>query len=173
MRCKEFLRAYSDYRDGRITDAGAVRRVHEHLAACERCRYYDRTIARGVNALRGAHVDPDPGGAARLQALATPAAHVPPVPAHASLIATVLVVAAFGLMAWDAVRDSPVRPEAQTEARAARSKTLVTPPVVVANPGVPFVRFADFAAPAEPAPGSDELPSVASSLTLYQGSPDR
>lgn len=168
MRCIEFLRAYSDYRDGLITDARTIVSVREHLAACARCRRYDRTIARGVSTLRAGGVDPDPSVAARFHGVAVPAALVPPVPAHASVFAAALVVAAFGLIAWDAVRGT------SAAARAPAPPTATAaPPVVVANPGVPFIRFADFAPRDEPPAQVAELAPVASSLTLYQGTPDR
>ena len=173
MRCNEFLRAYSDYRDGLIADAAAIRRVHEHLAACERCRRYDLSITWGVSTLRASYVDPDPESATRLHALAPPAAHTPPVPTHASVFATMLVVAAFGLIAWDALRDTtPVVEAAEPAAPVASTPELPAPPIVVANPGVPFVRFADYG-PREAPPARSPDPTPLSSLTLYQGTSDR
>ncbi len=174
MHCNEFLRAYSDYRDGLITDARVVWRVREHLAECQRCRRYDRTVARGMSTLRAARVDPDPDAAARLQALATPAGHMPPVPAHAGVFAAVLVVAAFAVIAWDAVRGSAASaPPAAAASDPVPDPAVSAPPVVVANPGVPFIRFADFATPEAAFVQPSALSPVASSLTLYQGTSDR
>lgn len=51
MKCDQFLRGYSDFRDGWL-DAAERRRFEDHLQQCEGCRRYDRVLRRGVRVLR-------------------------------------------------------------------------------------------------------------------------
>ena len=68
MRCSDFLRLYSDYRDGEITDPRLESDIGHHLTECGRCMDYDATIARGVMLLRAtSDVPPSPGFTHRLE----------------------------------------------------------------------------------------------------------
>lgn len=51
MDCDEFLRGYSDFRDGRSAPPER-RRFRGHVESCESCRRYDRVVRRGVHVLR-------------------------------------------------------------------------------------------------------------------------
>jgi hypothetical protein len=52
MRCSDFLRLYSDYRDGLIEDPRREHEISQHLTGCRRCMDYDASISRGVMLLR-------------------------------------------------------------------------------------------------------------------------
>lgn len=51
LNCSDFVREYSDYRDGRVDP---VRRaeMEAHLAGCSSCARYDRVVVAGVDELR-------------------------------------------------------------------------------------------------------------------------
>lgn len=52
MLCSDFLRFYSEYRDGLIWDPALQREIRDHLASCRRCMNYDAYVSRGVMLLR-------------------------------------------------------------------------------------------------------------------------
>jgi len=52
MDCREFRETYTDLLDGLLGEADEIR-VHEHVAACPRCRRFDQAYRLGVSALRG------------------------------------------------------------------------------------------------------------------------
>ncbi len=54
MRCSEFLRRYSDFRDETIDDPLVRRRFIAHVSLCGRCARYQEVIDRGVSLLRSA-----------------------------------------------------------------------------------------------------------------------
>lgn len=61
MECEEFLRSYSDYRDGLLPPSRFVA-FEAHLEACESCSRYDRILSRGIeilNSLPPASSSPD------------------------------------------------------------------------------------------------------------------
>lgn len=51
VSCIDFLRDYTDYRDGMLSAAGSAA-MDAHLAACASCERYDEVVARGVRELR-------------------------------------------------------------------------------------------------------------------------
>ncbi|MEX2571629.1 MAG: zf-HC2 domain-containing protein [Gemmatimonadota bacterium] len=51
VNCSDFLRDYSDFRDGLIDTAGHAA-MEAHIAACSRCQRYDRVLAAGIGELR-------------------------------------------------------------------------------------------------------------------------
>jgi predicted anti-sigma-YlaC factor YlaD len=52
MDCREFRETYTDLVDGLLGEADESR-FHEHVAACPRCRQFDRAYRIGVSTLRG------------------------------------------------------------------------------------------------------------------------
>ena len=54
MRCSEFLRRYSDFRDETIDDPMVRRRFIAHVSLCGRCARYQEVIDLGVSLLRAA-----------------------------------------------------------------------------------------------------------------------
>jgi hypothetical protein len=52
MLCGDFLRFYSEYRDGLIWDPALQREIRDHLTSCRRCMNYDAYVSRGVMLLR-------------------------------------------------------------------------------------------------------------------------
>ena len=54
MRCSEFLRRYSDFRDETIDDPLVRRRFIAHVSLCGRCARYQEVIDLGVSLLRSA-----------------------------------------------------------------------------------------------------------------------
>jgi len=145
MQCSEFLRLYSDYRDGLIRDARSILRLNRHLATCQACSRYDASVREGVQVLRQAAIDlePAPDFRERLrQRIAAGAEPVPVAPGAASFAALLMVAAVVALVVH------------QRSSRTSESLTLVQAapvavpeprprPMVVVNPGVPFVMFTD------------------------------
>lgn len=61
MSCDEFIKHYSDYRDGLLSE-GARARFDRHIERCDRCARYDSVVDRGVGlwcGLPGAEASPD------------------------------------------------------------------------------------------------------------------
>ena len=54
MRCSEFLRRYSDFRDETTDDPLVRRRFIAHISLCGRCARYQEVIDLGVSLLRSA-----------------------------------------------------------------------------------------------------------------------
>lgn len=135
MDCGRFLRTYSEYRDG-LADPTTRREVEDHLRHCPRCAQYHTAVSQGVLLLRDVpSIEPsdrfrrglrrrlvDHGGGG-------PAA----VTATARVAAALLVAIATTLLILEGIARS------SADHFAARKQPA---PVVVANPGVPFVGFA-------------------------------
>ncbi len=69
MRCSEFLRRYSDFRDETIDDPLVRRRFIAHMSLCGRCARYQEVIDLGVSLLRSAdQIEASPRFYARLAA---------------------------------------------------------------------------------------------------------
>jgi anti-sigma factor RsiW len=67
VSCSQFLRDFSDYRDG-VMDPSASSLVEEHLAACSGCASYARVVERGVAELQASPVvEPSEDFLSRLQ----------------------------------------------------------------------------------------------------------
>ncbi|GBD31964.1 MAG: hypothetical protein KatS3mg081_2320 [Gemmatimonadales bacterium] len=139
MDCKEFLERYSEYRDGRICDAEIRRRMFWHLRSCPRCARYDEVLAAGVRVLRSlAQLEPSSDFQKTLKTRLSEAALAPVgLPQAGPVAAALLLAAAATLFFLEGVAASFSEQE---------RKAL---PVVVVNPGVPFVSFAS---------GEDPLP---------------
>jgi hypothetical protein len=141
MNCPEFLRRYSDFRDGTSADPRLESRMLEHVRTCPKCMQYDARVSRGVTLLRSlSDLDPSPGFRRALRRrLAQPDLTVqePVTPAPAGIMVALMVITAAALAWWE-VSDRT------TEAATAPGGESPHPTVVV-NPGPPFVSF--------PAPG--------------------
>jgi hypothetical protein len=131
MDCKEFLERYSDYRDGRILDAELYRWMSWHRRSCTRCARYDQVLSAGVRALRSlAQLEPSGTFQEALKARLSVGALAPAALPQAGPVAAALLLVAAILFFLEGVAASFSEPE---------QKAL---PVVVVNPGVPFVSFA-------------------------------
>jgi anti-sigma factor RsiW len=144
MHCSNFLNRYSDLRDGQITDLVTLREMQEHLRTCPRCRRYEQAIQHGIGALRTlGQIEPSPKFQRELRvrlAKAALGARGQPRLTPAALTAAVLVAVAGALLLYEGFMGR--RP-------AEVAGTARPIPVVVVNPGVPFVSFtsSDLAAP--------------------------
>lgn len=136
MHCSDFLNRYSDFRDGLITDLGFLRGMQEHLRTCRRCRRYEHAISRGVGALRTlGEIEPSAAFRRELRARLARAAlrpHRESALTPAGLGAAILLGVAGALLVYEGL--------------AARHKTELADtspslPIVIVNPGVPFVSF--------------------------------
>ncbi len=133
MDCKEFLERYSEYRDGRIFDPEVHRRMSRHRRSCPRCARYDEVLSAGVRALRSlAQLEPSPRFQRVLEARLSAATLAPTrLPQPGPVAAALLLAAAATLFFLEGVAVL----FSESERRAL--------PVVVVNPGVPFVSFAN------------------------------
>jgi anti-sigma factor RsiW len=138
MRCADFLELYSDYRDGRLQDLATVLDIERHLRDCPRCARQDVAVRRGVDVLRAAPgLQPSAAFRAQLkERLTARGRHSDPTAARGRFIASLLVAAGVALLVIEGVTWVP----------ETGGETLS--PQVVANPGPPFVGFA------EPDPGT-------------------
>ncbi len=142
MRCSEFLRRYSDFRDEAINDPHGRRRFILHMSGCPRCARYHEVISRGVALLRSsAEIEPSasfrPSLARRLAAaiLHPDPLFAVPVRLVGSLVlaASVAIIVVEGVMR-DTREVEPLQPERPV-------------PMVQAHPRPPFVTFGDLEAP--------------------------
>jgi hypothetical protein len=127
MTCAEFLRHYSDYRDGLVSDGLLRRDLEAHLLACRRCGRLLMVMDRGLAALRGTRdVGPSPGFRAELdrRLRADVAMQDAVMPAHAGLAATFLVAAAVGLLLYEGLS----HPESAEPAPALAASPFRAPP---------------------------------------------
>lgn len=159
MTCTDFLKRYTDVRDGLITAPRELRRFERHLAHCPACRRYDTAVRRGVLALQAAGtIEPSRDFRRRLDArLARERRGLGAVPARAGVAAALFVAGALALVALEGVRRPPV----------AHAPAL--PPVPFPKPvlqaGVPVVSFQDPRAgvfAASPAPDAPTIIEPAS-----------
>ncbi len=142
MRCSEFLRRYSDFRDETIDDPHGRWRFIVHISDCPRCARYHEVINRGVALLRSSdEIEPSasfrPSLARRLAAaiLHPDPLFAVPVRLVGSLVvaASVAVIVVEGVMR-DSREVAPLPPERPI-------------PMVQAHPRPPFVTFGDLEAP--------------------------
>ncbi|HLB38183.1 MAG TPA: hypothetical protein VJL31_16545 [Gemmatimonadales bacterium] len=142
MDCSDFLSKYSEFRDGLITDPGALLALERHRRSCRRCGRYHSAVVRGVDTLRAQdEIEPSPAFRRELRArlaAAVLSAQPQPGPTPAGLAAAVLVALAGALLLYEGLvvrRQGPLA----AERRAG--------PMVIANPSVPFVSFTRSDAP--------------------------
>ena len=137
MTCAEFLKRYTDVRDGLITAPRELRRFERHLTQCPACRRYDTSLRRGVLALQAAGtIEPSRDFRRRLDArLARERRALGAVPARAGVAAALFVAAALALVALEGVRRPPVAHVPPLPA--------VPFPKPVLQAGVPVVSFQD------------------------------
>ena len=150
MRCTEFLRLYSDFRDGLIEDARLKGQLGQHLARCPSCKRYDASVRGGVQALRYSsyEMEPTPGFKERLRARIAAGAEpeVPATPSPAGVAALLMLAAALALV----IHERSSR-QAAGQAPLVANRRATAPhngPMIVVNPGVPFVTFTDLEVPA-------------------------
>jgi hypothetical protein len=103
MRCLEFLRHYSSFRDGLVADRSFIEAMEAHLATCGTCARYHASVTRGVDLLkRSEGIEPSPDFRRRLRGkLATPSAEAPILPAPAGVAAALMFAAALTLGAYE------------------------------------------------------------------------
>jgi hypothetical protein len=155
MRCSDFLDSYSEFRDGLIVDVRLLRGLNHHLANCPGCHRHDVLVRRGVMALRaGADLTPSADFRRRLRARLAggePAELDQPVfPGRPGIAVSLMLAAALGLLIYEGLARRPGQP-ARTAALVATAQASPQP-LVVANPGMPFVTFADLRLPSFPDP---------------------
>ena len=146
MRCSDFLNRYSDLRDGQITDLGVLRDMQDHLRTCPRCRRYEQAIQHGIGVLRTVgQIEPSPRFQRELRVRLAKAAlradrqsRLTP----AGLTAAGLVAVAGALLLYEGF---------MARKRAELAETARPIPMVIVNPGVPFVSFtsSDTGAPSD------------------------
>jgi len=127
MTCAEFLRHYSDYRDGQVSDGLLRGRLKAHLLACHRCGRLLAVMDCGLAALRGGEgVVPSSGFRAELDRRLRADMAMPDavMPAHAGLAATFLVAAAVGLLLYEGLS----HPDSAGSASSLAASPFRTPP---------------------------------------------
>lgn len=134
MRCRDFRRQYSTYRDG--TDPALVAEMEDHLAACPDCTAYDKAVSQGVDVLRDARLDLSPDFRNRLNARIASGEVVPePIPPRVSpWAATAAALVLATLLVFTIRQSTDVPPVAAAEKPA----VLARPQMI---PGIPFVAF--------------------------------
>lgn len=134
MRCPDFRRQYSTYRDSQ--DPKVAAQMEDHLTACRECRAYDRAVRDGVAALRVETVVPSADFLDRLEARIATTDRVPePIPPKVSpWAATATAVMLVALVVFTIRESAVVPPVSATE----RPAVLAEPHMVA---GVPFVTF--------------------------------
>jgi len=140
MHCSDFLEGYSDYRDGLITDAQLLRLMRRHVDACAVCAGYDERVREGVQAL--GEIEPSDGFRDRLRSRLAASEDRPTEPTTlgaAGVAAALMLAAAVALLTYEGSRRQ-VEVKAAAPGVASSEKSL---PLVVVNPGVPFVTFID------------------------------
>lgn len=136
MRCSQFLNRYTDFRDGLIDDPAVVRELENHLRGCGRCARYHYAITHGVVALRAlGEIEPSPAFRRELQARLAGAvlrARSGSALTPAGLAAAILLATAGAMLVYESL----------VAGRRAELAEVAHPvPIVIANPGVPFVSF--------------------------------
>lgn len=160
MQCNDFLRLYSDYRDGLIRDARVVGQFGLHLATCAACGRYDASVRSGVQALRRASVDMEPtpgfGDRLRRRIAAGAEAETPATSAAAGMAALLMLAAALALVIHERSSRTAASPAPRMAAQPPR--TTSPNPMILVNAGVPFVTFTDLQVPAFSGPATGHLP---------------
>jgi hypothetical protein len=110
MNCSEFLELYSDYRDGRLENAGVARAVREHLRECDACMHYDAAVCRGVMALRSlGELEPKrPFAVHDVTILPESSDTTSPIPAR--FAGALMVAAAIALLVWPRAEEPETPP---------------------------------------------------------------
>lgn len=110
VTCKEFLRRYSDYRDG-IIEGRERLHLEGHLAVCRQCQAYDARVARGVIVLQNSgEIEPSPDLRQQLREriAAGRRRDFQFFPAYAGVLAGLLLIASLGVLLWE-TEDAPVQ----------------------------------------------------------------
>ena len=137
MRCTEFLRRYSDLRDGLPLDREAALELERHLRSCPGCARYDYAVTRGVGVLRLlSEIEPSPAFqrqlGVRLALAARGGPRAEPMRTPAAVAAAALLAVAGALLLYEGMSARHER------ALAANGRAV---PLVIVQPRVPFVSF--------------------------------
>ncbi len=157
MRCSDLLELYSDYRDGLITDPRTLRTVQQHLRHCGRCMNYDALVSRGVIALKAtSDIQPSTLFSRRLEqrlAADSPAVHSGEQvrPAHAGIMAGLMVATALAMLLWMGVADEETAPPDRVSASSEPASASLVQPVARQRP----VDLVDWSVPAYSDEGDD------------------
>jgi len=134
MRCRDFRRQYSTYRDG--TDPALVAEMEDHLTSCADCAAYDKAVSDGVDLLRGARLNLSPNFRNRLNARIASGEAVPePIPPRISPWAATAAALVLATLVVFTIRQST---EVTPVAAAEKPAVLARPQMI---PGIPFVAF--------------------------------
>jgi len=131
MRCDDFLKHYSAWRDG--LEPWQAEAMAAHLEGCPACRVHDEALRHGVAALRGHELVPSTGFERRLARRLAWGGADHRNPRVAPLAATAMTILALLVIALASRRPPVSTAQAETE-----------PPVLarpMANAGPPFVAF--------------------------------
>lgn len=146
MRCAEFLKLYSDFRDGLIEDHRTKRRLERHLRRCLRCARHHATLERGLGLLQtsGGDVVPSSHFRERLQRRLQDEIAVgdPLIPTNAGMAAAFVLAAGLGLILYEGVLRPP-------------KEAAVEPP-----PAAEMTRPAALPLPIPPAPAPEQFVDV-------------
>lgn len=157
MRCSDFLKFYSDFRDGAVSDPALGRRLALHVNRCRPCARYHRTLAHGLDLVREtAGVEPSPRFRVELRCRLARDARIRRRRAarRAKMAASVVVTAVVTLLVSEGVTHSAD----QIEAPAPAPEQPM--PMVTAHPGYPFVTFIELS------PASLEMPGPSATQLL-------
>jgi len=144
MRCSDFLKYYSDYRDGSIHDPRIRRRLTLHMSRCESCCRYDRAITSGVGILRReSAVEPSERFRVRLrcQLAIEGGKRRRSIARRARRVTSLALSGAVALLVYEGFAHDP---------EETRTPTVLAPapmPMVTASPGYPFVTVSQLTAP--------------------------
>lgn len=140
MRCSDFRKLYSEFRDSRLGDVVARRRMERHLETCDACAHYRSALERGLAAIQGVReIEPPPGFSGRIlrrvqanREIPEPVVPAPPALAAAAMVAA--VVAIFVFEDGASARDPATQPVPTAE------RLL---PQAIARPSIPLVSFTE------------------------------
>jgi len=141
MNCSQFRQFYSDFADGFLDEAEAAD-FQVHMVECAACRRFHDALQRGCSALQGLE-PPAPSGDfdSRLfdRIMRECEQEAPPPRPWSRFAGAALVVAAFGLAAWEG--SSWTTPNPRRPARAARQGSNATESFVVRFAGDTSLRY--------------------------------
>lgn len=109
MRCSQFKKHYSEFRDSLITSPVLKREMEHHLAICERCSRHNRAFEHGLYLIREAgDIEPPSGFHRSVMRSVTLNARTPEpvVPAPPAIAAAAMLAAAVAVFVFEDNTDS-------------------------------------------------------------------